>query len=76
MLWRHRADDINMSSVWLCSRNDLIANLGVIAAAAAVWFTGTRWPDIIVGVAITALFARSAATVLVGASRELRRLPT
>ena len=75
MLWRHRSDDINMSSVWLCSRNDLIANVGVIGAAAAVWFTGTRWPDIIVGVAIAALFAKSAVTVLTGAVRELRRLP-
>lgn len=75
MLWRHRADDLNMSSVWLCSRNDLIANVGVIAAAAGVWLSGTRWPDVIVGIAIAVLFAKSAVTVLVGASRELRRLP-
>lgn len=75
MLWRHRADDINMSSVWLCSRNDIIANLGVIAAAAGVWFTGTRWPDIVVGIAIAALFAKSAVTVLAGARHELRRAP-
>lgn len=75
MLWRHRADDINMSSVWLCSRNDLIANLGVIAAAAGVWLTGARWPDLLVGAAISALFAKSAVTVLAGARRELRRVP-
>lgn len=74
MLWRHRSDDINMSSVWLCSRNDLIANVGVIAAAGAVWFSGTRWPDIIVGVAIAVLFAKSAITVLTGAARELRQI--
>lgn len=73
MLWRHRSDDINMSSVWLCSRNDLIANTAVISAAAGVWLTGTAWPDIIVGVAIAALFAKSAATVLAGAARELRQ---
>ena len=75
MLWRHRADDINMSSVWLCSRNDLIANLGVIAAAAGVWLTGTRWPDLVVGAAIAVLFAKSAVTVLAGARRELHRVP-
>lgn len=72
MLWRHRADDINMSSVWLCSRNDLIANVGVMAAAAGVWLTATRWPDIIVGIAIAALFAKSAVTVLVRAIQALR----
>lgn len=73
LLSRHRADDVNMSSVWLCSRNDLIANSAVIAAAAGVWLTGSAWPDIIVGVGIAVLFARSAVTVLAGSVRELRR---
>ncbi len=55
LLWRHRSDDINMSSVWLCSRNDLIANVSVLFAAAGVWFTGSGWPDILVGLALAAL---------------------
>src|SRR5450759_1240158 len=49
LLWRHRADDINMSSVWLCSRNDIIANMLVLFAAAGVWVTRSGWPDILVG---------------------------
>jgi cation diffusion facilitator family transporter len=73
LLWRHRADDINMSSVWLCSRNDLIANAAVILAAAGVWLTHAAWPDIAVGIAIAILFARSAFTVLAGSTRELRQ---
>jgi Co/Zn/Cd efflux system component len=73
LLWRHRADDINMSSVWLCSRNDIIANVSVIAAGAGVWLTSTAWPDLVVGVAIAALFLKSAFTVLSGSARELRR---
>lgn len=64
LLWRHRADNLNMSSVWLCSRNDLIANTGVILAGVAVIFTQSRWPDILVGSLIAALFLRSALTVL------------
>jgi Co/Zn/Cd efflux system component len=72
LLWRHKADDINMSSVWLCSRNDIIANVSVVAAALGVWFTGSAWPDIVVGVAIAALFLKSAVTVLAGSARELR----
>jgi Co/Zn/Cd efflux system component len=75
LLWRHRGDDINMSSVWLCSRNDLIANSAVILAAAGVWFTGSAWPDIVVGLAIAALFARSAVSVLSDARRELAPAP-
>lgn len=73
LLWRHRADDINMSSVWLCSRNDIIANGSVICAAVAVWVTDSAWPDLVVGAAIAALFLKSAVTVLVGSVRELRQ---
>ena len=72
LLWRHRADDINMSSVWLCSRNDIIANVSVLFAAAGVWLTDSGWPDILVGLALAALFLRSALFVLRGAITELR----
>ena len=76
LLWRHRADDINMSSVWLCSRNDIIANVSVLCAAVGVWLTGSGWPDILVGLGITTLFLRSAVFVLRGAMRELRAVHT
>ena len=63
-LWRRRADDLNMRSVWLCSRNDVIANVAVLLAAAGVGLTGSPWPDIIVGLAIAGLFATSAVGVI------------
>jgi len=72
LLWRHRADDINMSSVWLCSRNDIVSNVLVWFAAAGVWLTHSGWPDILVGLALAALFLRSALFVLRGAITELR----
>jgi Co/Zn/Cd efflux system component len=72
LLWRHRADDINMSSVWLCSRNDIIANISVLFAAAGVWLSHSGWPDIVVGLALAALFLRSALHVLREAFKELR----
>jgi len=72
LLWRHRADDINMRSVWLCSRNDIIANVSVLFAAAGVWLTSSGWPDIAVGLALAALFLRSAMFVLRSAGTELR----
>jgi Co/Zn/Cd efflux system component len=74
LLWRHKADDINMSSVWLCSRNDIIANTAVLFAAAGVWFTRSGWPDILVGLALAVLFLRSALFVLRGAIAELRAI--
>jgi cation diffusion facilitator family transporter len=72
LLWSHREDDINMSSVWLCSRNDIIANVSVLFAAAGVWLTHSGWPDIAVGLALAALFLRSALHVLRESFRELR----
>lgn len=74
LLWRHRADDINMSSVWLCSRNDIIANISVLFAAVGVWLTHAGWPDILVGLALAALFLRSALHVLRESITELRAI--
>jgi len=71
LLYRHRGDNLNMSSTWLCSRNDLIANVGVLVAAGAAYLLDSRWPDVIVGCIIAALFLRSAFSVLRDASRAL-----
>ena len=71
LLWRHRAEDINMRSVWLCSRNDLIANVSVLLAALAVWMRDSPWPDIFVGALICTMFLRSAIAVAREARHEL-----
>ena len=74
LLFRHRVDDLNMRSTWLCSRNDIIANLSVLAAAIGVKFLDSSWPDIVVGGAIAALFIKSAFNVLRESFGELRTL--
>jgi len=71
LLWRHRADDINLRSTWLCSRNDLIANVAVLIAAALVAWFETLLPDLIVGVAIALLFLRTASLVVRESLTEL-----
>ena len=73
LLTRHRNDDLNMRSTWLCSRNDIVANTGVIIAAALVFATRTPWPDLIVSLLIMAVFWQSAVHVLRQAWTELRR---
>ena len=72
LLWRHRAQDINMRSVWLCSRNDLIANSAVLLAALAVRITLSPWPDITIGAFICAIFLHSALVVAREARAELK----
>lgn len=64
LLYRHRGDNLNMRSTWLCSRNDLVANLGVLLAAASCYLFVSRWPDILVGSIIAVLFLSSAVSVL------------
>ena len=64
LLWRHRADDINLRSTWLCSRNDLIANGAVLAAAFLVAWSQSVWPDVLIGVGIAGLFMRTSVSVL------------
>ncbi len=63
LLYSHRSDDINMSSTWLCSRNDVIANLSVLGAAGLVMLTESLWPDLIVGVGLALLYLHSSVQV-------------
>lgn len=71
LLWAHRSDDINMRSTWLCSRNDLVANVSVLGAAVLVWRLDSVWPDLVIGVGIAALFLRTAVDVITNARAEL-----
>lgn len=71
LLWRHRHEDVNMSSVWECSRNDIASNLSVFVAAGAVWLTGSGWPDIFVASCLVLLLLRSAMRVISSARAEL-----
>jgi cation diffusion facilitator family transporter len=72
LLYRHRGDNLNLQSTWLCSRNDLIANVGVLLAAALSYRLASRWPDIVVGSLIASLFLSSAISVLQQSIRALR----
>lgn len=72
LLWQHRHEDVNMSSVWECSRNDIASNLSVFVAAGAVWLSGSGLPDIAVAIGLVWLLLRSAARVISSALAELR----
>lgn len=73
LLARHRNDDLNMRSTWICSRNDIIANVSVLVAAVAVFATDSMWPDLAVGLLITVVFIRSSIYVVRQAVTELRQ---
>lgn len=71
LLYRHKSDDINMRSTWLCSRNDIIANCGVLAASSLVAYTHSAIPDLVVGTLIAILFLKSSFEVITEARTEL-----
>ena len=71
LLYRFREGDANMRSVWLCTRNDVIANLAVLAAAAGVFGTGTIWPDVGVAAMLAVLGLSSGRIVIRHARAEL-----
>jgi cation diffusion facilitator family transporter len=72
LLLRYKDGDANVRSVWLCSRNDAIGNVAVMLAAAGVWLTATRWPDLIVAAIMAGLFLYSSVQILRQSLRELR----
>lgn len=74
LLYRHRSDDLNMRSTWLCSRNDIIANVSVLIAAGGVAYFRAIWPDVLIGGAIAVLFFRTSLTVLRESIHEYRDL--
>lgn len=72
MLFKYREGDANMRSVWLCTRNDAIANIAVIAAGGGVWLSGSFWPDVAVGIGIAMLALTASIDVLRRALDELK----
>lgn len=75
MLYRFRGGDANMRSVWICSRNDAIANIAVVAAALGVFGTGDAWPDLMVAAIIATLGITGGLKIVRLAWSELETLP-
>jgi cation diffusion facilitator family transporter len=75
MLFRFREGDANMRSVWICSRNDAIGNVAVMAAAIGVFGTGSLWPDIIVAAILAGLGIWGGAQIMRQALGELSLPP-
>jgi Co/Zn/Cd efflux system component len=73
LLYRFRTGDSNMRAVWICSRNDALGNLAVMAAASGVFATGTAWPDLAVAAFMAALALWGSLQVIRHASGELRQ---
>lgn len=72
ILLQWRDGDSNVRSVWLCSRNDAIGNVGVIASGGLVAVTGSLWPDLVIATILAGLFLKSASSITIQAVDEIR----
>lgn len=72
LLTKYREQDINMSSVWECSRNDIMNNISIILASVLVWLTNLGWADIAVGMVLSLLLLKSSFKVLKSSFSQLR----
>ncbi len=64
LLIKHKDGDMNIKSAWICSRNDVIANIGVIVAGFLVILLNSKWPDIIIGLVISAIVLQSSIDII------------
>jgi cation diffusion facilitator family transporter len=64
LLAKHRNGEVHMRASWIFSTNDVLANLGVILAGALVYFTGSRTPDLLIGLIIALVVARGGVQIL------------
>jgi len=71
LLFKYRTGDSNTRSIWLCTRNDAIGNIAVMIAAAGVFATASRWPDLLVAVIIASLSLSSAYQIIRMARQEM-----
>jgi len=74
LILKHKDDDINMKSTWICSRNDVIANLGILVAAGLVYLINSNLPDAIIGAIIAALILKSSFGIVLESRRFLNNV--
>ena len=70
LIAKHRDGGVHMRASWVFSKNDVIANVGVILSGGMVYVTGVRWPDLVVGIAIAAVVFRGGLTIVADARNE------
>ncbi len=64
LLQKSKSREAHMQASMIFTSNDVIANLGVIAAGIIVYLTNSSYPDLIIGIAVFMLVARGALRIL------------
>ncbi len=70
LIYKHRQGEVHMRASWIFSKNDVIANLGVISGGFLVAYTGSSYPDLFIGLIIAAIVIRGGIHIIKDAKRE------
>ena len=73
MIEQHRHGEVHMRASWIFSKNDVIANAGVIVGGLLVWELDNRWPDLIIGSLIALLVLNGARLIIQDSRQELAK---
>jgi len=72
LIAKHREGEVHMRASWIFSKNDVIANLGIICAGGLVWVLDSRWPDIIIGSIVATIVLLGAKNIILDAKETMR----
>jgi len=70
LISKHKHGEVHMRASWIFSKNDVIANIGILIGAALVYTTGSRFPDLVIGVLISLVVIRGGLLILKEAKQE------
>ncbi len=74
LISKHRNGEVHMRASWVFSKNDVLANAGVVAAGVLVQVLDSRLPDLVIGAAIVVVVFRGGLAILRDARGERQRL--
>jgi len=64
LISKEKDGEVHMRASWIFSKNDVLANLGVIIASILIYLTNARWPDLVIGSLITLIVLRGGLQIL------------
>lgn len=76
LISKHKNGEVHMRASWIFSKNDVIANLGIIVAGALVYIFNSRYPDLLIGLMISIIVIRGGVHIIKDASKEKHKLHT
>jgi len=74
LIEKHKEGEVHMRASWIFSKNDVIANVGVLLGGFLVWLLDSRWPDLIIGGLIAWVIFNGARHIIADANNELNMI--